>query len=325
MEKNSLYQVRNFGEKFNASFDYFKQNWKVFFRFSLYVLLPLALLMTVGTDEYYSKAVAMMASGVEPDAMTVIRQTGPAVSIIMAVSIVATASFFSLVYGLMKCSQEGVSLDGLTFKDFWQKAQGRCFMRTFGVMLLGMLLFIAAMVVVTLLVAVSPYTLIITIPALVVLALPLSLWSPIYLIEDDTHLIEALRKSYRYGMKTWGSLFVLALVMTIIIYLASCLLQIPGVVMLSIKAVAFPQMEGFGSIVYTFFTFIFMAAGTFFSWMAMELYLIAFGYHYGSAAEKLDNVTAADDIAHFDELGDNNVDDPALEPTHSDLDDFEKL
>lgn len=325
MEKNSLYQVRDFGEKFNATFDFFKQTWKTFFRFSLYVLLPLALLMAVGTDEYYSNALSAAAGGVASDPTAVLSETGPAVSIMMVASIVATAFIFSLAYGLMKCNYEGFSLDSLTFKDFWQRVQGRCFKRTFNILLFGILLLILATVVVALLAAASPYTLIVTIPALVVFLLPLSLWSPIYLIEDDTHLIGALRKSYRYGMKTWGSLFVLALVMTIIVYMVSFLFQLPSIIMLSIKALAFPQLEGFGSMAYTFVTFIVTVAGTFFSWIAMQLYLIAFGYHYGSAAEKIDNVTAANDIARFDEMGDNNADDPALEPKRSDIDDFEKI
>lgn len=98
-----------------------------------------------------------------------------------------------------------------------------------------MLLTILAFLVVGLLAAASLYSLIVTLPALLVFMVPLSLWAPIYLIEDDTHLVEALRKSYRYGMKTWGSLFVLALVMTVIVYAVSCLLQIPGMVMIGIK------------------------------------------------------------------------------------------
>lgn len=326
MEKISIYQVRSFGEKLNATFDFFKQHWKVFFRFSLYVLLPLSLLQAVGADEYYSTVFAEAASGADSaDSTASIVQQGAMIGIIMLVSVFATAFVYSLAYGLMKTCQEGVSLDGLTFKAFWKQVQGRCFKRTFLMMLFGFLVVVLAGTVVGLLSSVSSYTLIVTIPAVVVFALPLTLWNPVYLIEEDTNLIDAFYKSYRYGLKTWGSLFVLILVMTLIVYLAYGLLQIPGMLMVALKTLAFPQLEGFGGIVYTFITFIVMTAGIFFSWMPMLPYLIAFGYHYGSAAEEIDNVTAADDIAHFDEMGDNNVDDPALETKRSDIDDFEQL
>lgn len=325
MEKNSLYQVRDFGEKFNATFDFFKHNWKVIFRFSLYVLLPLSLLQTVGMDEYYSNAFASAVETSTSDPMTTLSQMGPMLSLITLVSFVATAAVFSLAYGLLKYYYKGGSVEGLSFKAFWQEAQGRCFKRMCLLMLFGVLLTFLVCLIIGLLAAVSLYTLFITIPAFFVFALPLTLWAPIYLLEEDTRLIGALGKSYRYGLKTWGSLFVLALVMTIIIYMASSLLQMPGIIMIAIKMLVFPQVQGFGSIAYTFITFIVMTAGSFFSWIAMMPYLIAFAYHYGSAAEKIDNVTAADDIAHFDEMGDNNADDPALEPKCSDIDDFEKL
>lgn len=325
MEKNSLYQVRDFGEKFNATFDFFKQNWKVLLRFSLYVLLPLSLLQTVGMDEYYSDVFASVGEASSSDPMTTLSQTGPMLTFITLAGIVATAVVFSLVYGLMKYNYQGGSVEGLSFKTFWKEAQGHCFKRMWIIMLFGTLLTIPAFVIIGLLAYVTPFSLIITIPALCIFALPLTLWAPIYLMEDDTHLIDALGKSYRYGLKTWGSLFVLALVMTIIIYMASGLLQMPGMIMIAIKMLIFPQVQGVGSIAYTFITFIVMTAGSFFSWIAMMPYLIAFAYHYGSAAEKIDNVTAANDIAHFDEMGDNNADDPALEPKRSDIDDFEKI
>lgn len=326
MERIPLYQVRNFGEKFNATFDFFKQTWKVLFRFSLYLLLPLSLLQTVGMDEYYSTTFAMSTTNAgETDPVTLLSQMGAPLLVVILVSIVATVAVFSLVYSLMKYYRQGGALDGLTFKAFWKEVMGRVCLRVCLMMLFGTLLTVLACTLAGLLAYVTPFSLIVTIPAILVFALPLALWAPSYLLEDDTNMIDALRKSYRYGMKTWGSLFVLMLVMSIIVYMASCILMMPGMIMIVIKVLAFPQIEGFGSMAYAFVTFIVMAAGMFFNWMAMLPYLIAFGYHYGSAAEKIDNVTAADDIAHFNEMGDNNVDDPALEPVHSEIDDFEEL
>lgn len=326
MEKIALYQVRNFGEKFTATFDFFKQSWKLLFRYALYVLLPLSLLQTVGMDEYYSNAFsASVMGGAEADPVTLLSQMGATLGIVMLVSLVATVFVFSLVYGMMKYYHEGGELNNVSFKAYWKTAQGRGYGRVVVIMLLGLLLGVLACTVLGLLAYITPYSLILTIPALIVFALPLTLWPPIYLMEEETSAIEALRKSYRYGLKTWGSLFVLTLVMTLIVYTASSILMVPGMIMILIKALVFPQMAGVGSVAYTFVTFIVMAAGTFLNWIAMLPYLIAFGFHYGSAAEQIDNVTAADGIAHFNEMGDNNEDEPELEPKRSEIDDFEAL
>lgn len=218
MERIPLYQVRNFGEKFNATFDFFKQTWKVLFRFSLYLLLPLSLLQTVGMDEYYSTAFAMSTTNAgETDPVTLLSQMGAPLLVVILASIVATVAVFSLVYSMMKYYRQGGALDGLTFKVFWKEVMGRVCLRVCLMMLFGTLLTVLACTLAGVLAYVTPFSLIVTIPAILVFALPLALWAPAYLLEDDTNMIDALRKSYRYGMKTWGSLFVLTLVMSIIV------------------------------------------------------------------------------------------------------------
>ena len=41
--KIALYVKRSFGEKFNASFDFIKENWKLMLKYATYLLLPLVL------------------------------------------------------------------------------------------------------------------------------------------------------------------------------------------------------------------------------------------------------------------------------------------
>ena len=42
MNKIVFYKERDFGEKFNVTFEFVKQNWKILLRYALYGILPLA-------------------------------------------------------------------------------------------------------------------------------------------------------------------------------------------------------------------------------------------------------------------------------------------
>lgn len=42
MDKIVFYKERDFGEKFNVTFEFVKQNWKILLRYALYGILPLA-------------------------------------------------------------------------------------------------------------------------------------------------------------------------------------------------------------------------------------------------------------------------------------------
>ena len=66
-----------------------------------------------------------------------------------------------------------------------------------------------------LLVALTPFTLFLTIPFIIAFSVPLALLTPIYLFEDIT-LMEAFKKTFRLGFATWGGVFLVSLLMGII-------------------------------------------------------------------------------------------------------------
>lgn len=67
-----------------------------------------------------------------------------------------------------------------------------------------------------LLAALTPFTLILTLPMLVACVIPLSLFSPIYLFENNRYLGSLFKKTYRLGFATWGGVFLIALIMGLI-------------------------------------------------------------------------------------------------------------
>ena len=58
-----LYKERNASECMNAAFDFMRQNWHILLRYSLYVLLPICIIQTVGV---VSVAEGILAQVSEP-------------------------------------------------------------------------------------------------------------------------------------------------------------------------------------------------------------------------------------------------------------------
>ena len=59
--KIALYAKRTFGEKFNATFDFIKENWKQLLKYTLYLLLPVSLIQALSLNGLMSAAMGMSA------------------------------------------------------------------------------------------------------------------------------------------------------------------------------------------------------------------------------------------------------------------------
>ena len=126
-----------------------------------------------------------------------------------------------------------------------------------------------------LLAALTPFTLILTLPMLVACVIPLSLFSPIYLFEN-IGIWEAFKKTYRLGFATWGGVFLIALIMGLIGGILQGITMLPWYVATIVKY--FFAMSDSGSAV------------------------IGLAYQYGHASEVVDSVSVEEDIDNFDNL-----------------------
>ena len=59
--KVAMYVKRSFGDKLNASFDFIKENWKILFKFTTYLLLPVSLIQALSLNGLMGGAFAMTA------------------------------------------------------------------------------------------------------------------------------------------------------------------------------------------------------------------------------------------------------------------------
>lgn len=311
--KIPLYQTRTFSEKFSATFDFMRQNWRVFLRLSLYLWLPLSLVQSIFLNSYYSQMFASVLTGNA--------QADLPWGVLACLGVVSLFSYimiWAVTYGVMlKYEQGDGDLSQLTLRDFWPLIW-RNIGRTALVLTAYLLLYAAFMVAVVLLSVLVAATqfgpmafgiILLVIAAMVALAPPICLFPAIYLLEDDGTLWGSLRKGFRYGFKTWGGLFALLFVFGVLVYAVCSILMSPSLIMTALKSTLFPAtFTGSGALpfLYTIVQDVIVIIGNFAAWLVMPLPLVAIGFHYGHAAETLDGVTVDDEIDHFEALADND-------------------
>ena len=207
--KIAMYVKRPFGEKLNASFDFLKENWKLLLKFTTYLLLPLCLIQALSLNGLMSGALSISAiasSTAMAASSSSLIAFGSYYGLYMFLYLIGIILLTSLVYGLIRTYNEreerlqGVTLGMLKPRLF--RNIKRLLLMTGACILL--VLFVG--IFVGLLVALTPFTLFLTIPFIIAFSVPLALLAPIYLFEDIT-LMVAFKKTLRLGFATWGGVF----------------------------------------------------------------------------------------------------------------------
>ena len=305
--KVAMYVKRSFGDKMNASFDFIKENWKPLFKFTTYLILPLCLIQALSLNGLMNGSMTA-AMGAQAGAVNPFVGFGAMFWVNYGLTIicylVGTIILTSLVYALIKTYNEreerleGITLSSLKF--LLLKNAGRLLKLT----LFGMLVVIIVCVVLALLAALTPFTLILTIPLLIACAVPMALFSPIYLFEN-IGIWEAFKKTFRLGFATWGGVFLISLIMGLIGGILQGITMLPWYVATIVKY--FFAMSDSGSAVtvspvYNFFLYLLGILQAFGVYLSSIFGIIGIVYQYGHASEIVDSVSVEEDIDNFDNL-----------------------
>lgn len=297
-EKIKLYKVRDFSDKFNATFDFVKQNFKPMFRFMTYFLLPLSLLLGLLLS---GMTTAMMAMGADMESASMntglIARYGGMIIVVYMAMIVVSALVYSFVQAY---EQRDGGLQGVQWTDL-KGFFGRNCKRLLLLFFAGFLIGTVAATVIVLLAILSPWTLVLTLPLLFVGLLPLFYWPSIYLLEEKK-LWPALVRCYHLGMPTWGGIFIISLVMYLLVQVMTMVFAIPYYIVIGITAFTgvTGEIGGFGAVVLQFCSFLSTTLLYFASLMFSTLYLLALIYQYSHAAEKIDGMSVDKRISEFD-------------------------
>lgn len=307
--KITMYARRTFGENLNASFDFIKENWKVMLKFTTYLILPLCLLQALSLNGLmgdmlnFSVAIQQQQIGTNPlGALGLTFFVNYAVVFLCAM--IGTILLTSLIYALVKTYNEREErLEGITLSAL-KPLLFRNMKRMLLLILFCIVLVTVVLTIIGVLTALTPFTLLLTIPLVIACMVPLALFTPIYLFEDIS-LINAFTKTFRLGFATWGGVFFISIIMSIIGGVLQGVTMTPWYVATLVKY--FFSLSDTGgaatvSVGYSFVLYLLAILQAFGAYLSVIFTFVGLIYQYGHASDVVDSVSVEDDIDKFDTL-----------------------
>lgn len=309
MDKIVFYKERAFGEKFNVTFEFVRQNWKILLRYASCVILPLCFVGAMSLDTLTKQLSSMYVASV--DEFEWVHFLGSyAVTIVMF--LLGSLWLASVAYSLMQeYNMRSNGLENVTFQDLkpllkrnaWRLV--KCGLVTF-------LLAVAVFAVFMLFAVLIHWSLIfLALVALLVLAIPLLMIPPVYIYEDVS-VWKACRRGIFLGWKTWGGIFALGFVLLLLTNVAVSVLSLPWEVCY-IAQMLFAQsgtsdVAITSSVWFMLLKYVFCIVMLYVQFMVYSLFYVSCSYLYSHAAEQQDDMSLESGISHFTELADNHED-----------------
>lgn len=305
--KIAMYVQRSFGDKLTAAFNFFNENWKILLKYSIYFILPICIVQALCMNTFmggYTNLITSASRG-QGDVLDYLGVSfWLSYGFLILFSAIGGLVMFSLVYALVKIyNAREERLVGLTFADLkpvLMRCMGRLFLM--GLFLTGV--FILFFTIMGVLIALTPFTLLLTIPLLIAVMIPLCLFPPIYLFEE-IDLWGAFTKSLRVGFATWGGIFGISFVMSFISNVLYGVAAIPWYVVFMIGmvfSVSDAQSTMTSSMGYSVMMYLFGIIMLFGIYVSSIFPILGMAYQYGHSSEKMEHISIVDDIDKFEQL-----------------------
>ena len=304
--KIPFYVQRKFGDKMNASFDFLKENWKPILKYSTYLILPLCLIQGLSLNSFLGSYLGAVTAGAfNPNDITTLGSLfgvsyGVTILLYMIGSVVMTALIYSFI---MLYNQRENGLKDITFAEIKPVLLNNIG-RIFVLGIVGGILFSIVMTIIVLIAIAVPLTLILLIPGIFICAIPLMLWSPIYIYEK-TGIFESLGKSFRLGFATWGGIFGIMFIMGIIASILQSVTMMPWYIGSIVKYTFMFSEEGAAgdtSVIYNFMLYLMAIVQGFGAYLSMIFSLLGLSYQYSHANELVNNTSVESEIDNFEQL-----------------------
>lgn len=317
-EKIELYAVRDFGQRLTVVMDFLRQNWKPVLIYLTYFLLPLSLVQALNLNGFmggYLDILGSMTRGAEePSASSLLSFVLHTLGFI-GFYVVGMLLLDAVLYGMMRLYQHGDGKLGTVQwqnlkPDFMFSLKRSAILALVGT-LVGIVLLVVFVLVVVGLALITPVLVllgyVLLLGVLICLAPPLSLVTPVYVFEDDTTLMGAVRKGFRLGFKTWGGTVGVMLILSLIINIISQFTSLPWTIFFLVKMFFGLGIDGLDgsfteNVFFTFGTYLSGVLQCFGGYVASAALVIGAAYLYGHAAEKLDSFTVDSNIQNFENL-----------------------
>lgn len=305
-----LYASRSIGETLSATFDFVAQNFVPLIKFLSAFLLPVSALMGLS----YQSLLSSFAHIEDYDDETELILSAVTSYIpVFVLCLIGALLTVAVTYTLMqKYQQRDNLLKGITLNEikpllkhnFWRLLKMLLLLT-----LIGMVAFVALVLVAAMIMAIGgkfEAFLFLLYVAILAIALPLGLVLPMCVFEPELSLFSCVKKAVRLGFKTWGTLFVVMLVITMLVQIVSVILIIPF--MFTTVASMFFEIDSsqYASLAYTssaWFSVLTFASSLLFCFgllLMSALSFVAFAFCYGRAADKVEGVSVKNAVQNFD-------------------------
>ena len=305
-----LYASRSIGETLSATFDFVAQNFVPLIKFLSAFLLPVSALMGLSYQSLLS-SFAHIEDYDDETELIISAVTGyiPVFVLCLIGALLTVAVTYTL---MQKYQQRDNLLKGITLNEikpllkhnFWRLLKMLLLLT-----LIGMVAFVALVLVAAMIMAIGgkfEAFLFLLYVAMLAIALPLGLVLPMCVFEPELSLFSCVKKAVRLGFKTWGTLFVVMLVITMLVQIVSVILIIPF--MFTTVASMFFEIDSsqYASLAYTssaWFSVLTFASSLLFCFgllLMSALSFVAFAFCYGRAADKVEGVSVKNAVQNFD-------------------------
>ena len=305
-----LYASRSIGETLSATFDFVAQNFLPLIKFLSAFLLPVSALMGLSYQSLFSSLAHIEDYDNETELiLSVVTGYIPVFVLCLIGALLTVAVMYTL---MQKYQQRDNLLKGITLneiKPLLKHNLWRLLKMLLLLTLIGMVAFVALVLVATMIMAIGgkfEAFLFLLYMAMLAIALPLGLALPLCVFEPELGLFSCVKKALRLGFKTWGTLFVVMLVIMMLVQIISIILIIPF--MFTTVASMFFEIDSsqYASLAYTssaWFSVLTFATSLLFCFgllLMSALSFVAFAFCYGRAADKVEGVSVKNAVQNFD-------------------------
>lgn len=306
----NLYASRSIGETLSATFDFVTQNFVTLIKFLAAFLLPVSALMGLSYQSMFSSFANIENINDETEQiLSVVMSYLPVLLLCLIGALLTVAVTYTL---MQKYQQRDNLLKGLTLneiKPLLKHNLWRVLKMLLLLTLIGMVAFVVLVLVATMIMSIGSKFeafLFLLYMAMLAIALPLGLVLPLCVFEPKLGLFSCVKKALRLGFKTWGTLFVVMLVITMLVQIVSFILMIPF--LFTTMTTMFFEIDSsqYASLAYTssaWFSVLTFASSLLFCFgllLMSALSFVAFAFCYGRAADKVEGVSVKNAVQNFD-------------------------
>ena len=308
----NLYASRSIGETLSATFDFVTQNFVPLIKFLSAFLLPVSALMGLSYQSMFSSLAHIHIVDINDETALILSVVMGYVPVFVLCLIGALLTV-AVTYTLMqKYQQRDNLLKGLTLseiKPLLKHNLWRVFKMLLLLTLIGIVAFVVLVLVATMIMSIGSKFeafLFLLYMAMLAIALPLGLVLPMCVFEPELGLFSCVKKALRLGFKTWGTLFVVMLVITMLVQIVSFILMIPFLFTTMTSMFFEIDSTQYASLAYTssaWFSVLTFASSLLFCFgllLMSALSFVAFAFCYGRAADKVEGVSVKNAVQNFD-------------------------